>query len=114
MRYYSVCLGAFAAAFGFAAPAQAAGDDAYFRNRTVRVVVPAGSGGTYHLYCQILAHHLGKHLGGGTAEVITQNRPGAGGVTAARYMVSAAPKDGTEIAMINPGSYALPMLRPGV
>jgi len=30
------------------------------------VVVPSGSVGTYQLYCQILARHVGKHLDGGT------------------------------------------------
>jgi tripartite-type tricarboxylate transporter receptor subunit TctC len=86
----------------------------FYKDKTVRVVVPSGSGGTYHLYCQILARHMGKHLGGGTASVITQNMPGAGGAKAARYMVTAAPKDGSVISMINPGSIAFPGLRPGV
>jgi len=91
----------------------AAADD-FFKDRTVRIIVPSGSGGTYHLYCQILSRHLGRHLGGGTASVITQNMPGAGGVKAARYMLNAAPKDGSYIAMINPGSIALPGLRKNV
>ncbi len=86
----------------------------FYKDKTVRVVVPSGSGGTYHLYCQILARHMGKHLGGGTASVITQNMPGAGGAKAARYMVTAAPKDGSVISMINPGSIAFPGLRPKV
>jgi hypothetical protein len=29
--------------------------------------------------------------------------PSAGGINAARYMLNAAPKDGSYIAMINPG-----------
>jgi tripartite-type tricarboxylate transporter receptor subunit TctC len=110
-------LGIGALAFGVTATAPqgaTAADDAFFKDRTVRVVVPSGSGGTYHLYCQILSRHLGRHLGGGTATAVTQNRPGAGGAKAARYMVTAAPKDGSVIAMINPGSYAMPMLRPGI
>lgn len=114
MTRLSISAAAFAAAFTLAGAAQAAGDDAFFKDRQVTVVVPSGSGGTYHLYCQILARYLGNHLGGGTTTVVTQNRPGAGGAKAARYMVTAAPKDGTYIAMINPGSYALPMLRPDV
>lgn len=96
------------AMFGNAAQA-----DDFFNGKTVRIVVPSGSGGTYHLYCQILSRHLGKHLGNGTT-VVTQNMPGAGGVKAARYMLNAAPKDGSYIAMINPGSIALPGLRKNV
>lgn len=100
-----------AAVAAFAVPASAAD---FFKDRTVRIIVPSGSGGTYHLYCQILSRHLGRFLGGGTANVITQNMPGAGGVKAARYMLNAAPKDGSYIAMINPGSIALPGLRKDV
>lgn len=94
------------------ATAVAATDD-FYKDKTVTVVVPSGSGGTYHVYCQIFARHIGRHLPG-NPQVITQNRPGAGGAKAARYMVTAAPKDGSFMAMINPGSTMLPLLRPGV
>lgn len=87
--------------------------DDFYKGKTVRIVVPSGSGGTYHLYCQILSRFLGKHLGEDTT-VVTQNMPGAGGIKAARYMLNAAPKDGSYIAMINPGSIAMPGLRKNV
>jgi tripartite-type tricarboxylate transporter receptor subunit TctC len=102
--------GAFSAAalaLGLAAPAANAAD---FKDKTITVVVPAGSGGTFHIYAQLVARHLGKHVPG-TPAVITQNRPGAGGVTASNYMASAAPRDGTVIAEINPGSVVVPLLR---
>lgn len=87
--------------------------DSFYKDKTVRVIVPSGSGGTYHLYCQILSRHLGRFLGE-NVNVITQNMPGAGGIKAARYMLNAAPKDGSYIAMINPGSIAMPGLRKDV
>ena len=40
--------------------------------------------------------------------------PGAGGARAARYMVTAAPKDGSYISMINPGAIPVPLMRPSV
>jgi tripartite-type tricarboxylate transporter receptor subunit TctC len=40
--------------------------------------------------------------------------PGAGGIKAARYMLNAAPEDGSYTAMINPGSIAMPGLRKDV
>ena len=86
---------------------------AFYKDKTVRIIVPSGSGGTYMLYCQILSRELGKYLGSGT-KVVTQNMPGAGGIKAARYMINAAPKDGSYIAMINPGSIAMPGLRKNV
>ncbi|MEE8333045.1 MAG: hypothetical protein V3R85_04285, partial [Alphaproteobacteria bacterium] len=51
--------------------------DSFYKDKTVRIIVPSGSGGTYHLYCQILSRHLGRFLGKNT-RVITQNMPGAG------------------------------------
>jgi tripartite-type tricarboxylate transporter receptor subunit TctC len=101
------------AVIGLAGVSAAANADDFYDGRTVTVVVPSGSGGTYHVYCQLVARNIGRHIPG-NPNVITQNRPGAGGAKAARYMVTAAPKDGTYIAMINPGSIMLPLLRPGI
>jgi len=92
------------------APAMA---KSFFKDRTVTVVVPSGSGGTFHIYCQLVQRNLGRHIPG-HPKMIIQNRPGAGGVKSLRWMVSAAPKDGTVIAMINPGSTMTPVLRPNM
>lgn len=83
----------------------------YFKDKTITVVVPSGSGGTFHIYCQLVQRHIDKHIPGNPKTII-QNRPGAGGVKSLRWMVSAAPKDGTVIAMINPGTTMTPILRP--
>jgi len=83
-----------------------------FKGRTVTVVVPSGSGGTYHVYCQIIQRNIGRHLPG-KPDTVIQNRSGAGGVKAANYLANVAPKDGTMIAMINPGSVMIPLLRKG-
>jgi tripartite-type tricarboxylate transporter receptor subunit TctC len=98
-------IGAALASFVYVAPASA-----FLDGRTVTVVVPSGSGGTFHLYAQLVQRHIGKHLPG-KPNVVVQNRPGAGGVKAANYMASAAPKDGTVIAEINPGSVIVPLMR---
>lgn len=91
-----------------AAKADAVAD--FYAGKTLTMVVPSGSGGTFHIYAQIAARHLGRHIPGNPT-IITQNRPGAGGVKAASYMANAAPKDGTVIAEINPGSIIVPLLR---
>ena len=83
----------------------------FYKGKTVTVVVPVSPGGTFHLYAQIVEQHIGKHIPG-RPTVILQNRPGAGGVTANAYMMHAAPKDGTMLAEINPGTMTLPLLRP--
>lgn len=82
----------------------------FYKGKTLTMVVPSGSGGTFHIYAQIAARHLGRHIPGNPT-IVTQNRPGAGGVKAASYMANAAPKDGTVIAEINPGSIIVPLLR---
>ncbi len=111
MKRLSILLVTAGTIAALAGPANAAKD--FYDGRQVKIVVPAGSGGTYHLYSQILSRHLGKHLPGKTS-VVTQNMPGAGGAKAARYMVTAAPKDGSYISMINPGAIVIPLMRPKV
>jgi tripartite-type tricarboxylate transporter receptor subunit TctC len=105
----TVKLGALAAT-ALAAMAVATPAAAFLDGKTVTVVVPSGSGGTFHLYGQLVQRHIGKHLPG-NPNVVVQNRPGAGGVKAANYMAQAAPKDGTVIAEINPGSVIIPLMR---
>lgn len=85
----------------------------YFQDKTITVVVPSGSGGTFHIYCQLVQRHLDTHIPG-KPKTIIQNRPGAGGVKSLRWMTTAAPKDGTVIAMINPGTTMTPLLRPNM
>ena len=110
-RKFTLALAASAAAaFGLAGPAMAGSH--FFKDRTITVIVPSGSGGTYHAYCQIVQRNIAKHIPGNPKTTI-QNRPGAGGVRAANYMYNVAPKDGTVIAMINPGSVMIPLLRKG-
>ena len=97
-------LGAVAA---FAAPLSSA---PYFAGRTITVQVPSGSGGTYHVYCQIVERNIGRHIPGNPTTVI-QNRPGGGGAKSAAYISKVAPKNGTVIAMIAPGAITTPLVR---
>jgi len=87
-----------------------AGAAEYFAGKTITVQVPSGSGGTYHVYCQIVQRHLGRHIPG-KPEMLIQNQPGSGGAKSASYMANAAPKNGTYIAMIAPGSLTVPLWR---
>lgn len=92
------------------APAKADSVSDFFHNRDVTVVVPAGPGGSFFLIAQIVARHLGKYIPGHPT-LVTQNRPGAGGITASNYMAQAAPRDGSVIAEMNPGTVIMPLLR---
>ena len=109
VRTWKIAAAAIAAAALTAGGTPAAADD-YYKGKTVTVQVPSGSGGTYHVYCQIVAGQIGKHIPG-APQVIIQNLPGAGGAKSASYMANAAPKDGSYIAMVAPGSITVPLVR---
>ena len=104
----------------FAAPAMAAGAlmamgapvgaADYFADKTITVQVPSGSGGTYHAYCQIVQREFGKYIPGNPKTVI-QNLPGAGGAKSAAFMYNVAPKNGSLVAMIAPGTISVPLVR---
>ena len=80
----------------------------YFADKTVTVQVPSGSGGTYHAYCQMVQRNIAKYIPG-TPKTVIQNLPG--GEKSAAYMYNVAPRNGTLIAMINPGAITTPLVR---
>jgi len=82
----------------------------YYKGKTVTVQVPSGSGGTYHVYCQLVSSHIGRHIPG-KPRVVIQNLSGAGGAKSASYMMTVAPKDGSYIAMVAPGVITDPLIR---
>ncbi|MBT5051563.1 MAG: hypothetical protein HOM58_23920 [Rhodospirillaceae bacterium] len=98
---------AVAALAAFGAPAMAAD---YFAGKTITVQVPSGSGGTYHVYCQLVQRNLANYIPGNPKTLI-QNMPGAGGAKSASYMQNVAPKGGQLIAMIAPGVITTPLVR---
>ena len=83
-----------------AAVAQPAAD--FYKGKTVSLVVGFTPGGGYDTYARVLSRHFGAQIPG-QPNVIVQNMPGAGSLTAVRYLDSNAPKDGTVISAFNPG-----------
>jgi tripartite-type tricarboxylate transporter receptor subunit TctC len=77
-----------------AAPASAQGVERFYAGKTVTITVGFGPGGAYDYYARHLARHMGKHIPG-KPTIVAQNMPGAGSLTAANYLYSIAPKDGT-------------------
>jgi tripartite-type tricarboxylate transporter receptor subunit TctC len=65
--------------------AQAAGDD--YPHKPVRIMVPYGAGGAGDLTIRLLANKLSQNL---KHPFIIENRPGAGGITAMRAVLSSA------------------------
>ena len=97
-------MAALAIASGSAAHAQD-----YFAGKKITLTVPAGTGGSYHNYCLLVAQHMGRHIPG-TPSIGVVNRPGAGGAVASAFMYKLAAKDGTDIAMMAPGSITAPLV----
>jgi tripartite-type tricarboxylate transporter receptor subunit TctC len=84
--------------------------DVSFAGKQIRLLIgysPTGYG--YDTYGRLLARHLGKYLPGNPA-IVPQNRPGAGSLNLANYLYNAAPRDGTEIAVVGRGVAMEPLL----
>ena len=82
----------------------------YFAGKVLTIQVPSGPGASYHAYCQMVQRNIFKYIPGNPTTTI-QNLPGGGGAKSASYMYNAAPKNGTVIAMIAPGTITVPLVR---
>jgi tripartite-type tricarboxylate transporter receptor subunit TctC len=71
-----------------------------YPTRPVRVILPFGAGGVADVTARILADRLGDKVG---QRFVIENMPGAGGISAARAVLS-APADGYTIALLSNGT----------
>ena len=95
------------AGLGFGAPqALAQSHDDFYKGKNVRIVVGYGPGGGYDIYARMIAPYIGKALG---ANVIIENQPGAGGITALNR-IATAPPDGLSFMLVNGLGAALSQL----
>jgi tripartite-type tricarboxylate transporter receptor subunit TctC len=83
-----------------AAPARAESVAEFYKDKTLRIVIGTSMGGSYGVYGQLVARHLGKFLPG-SPTVIVQSMPGAGGLVALNYLAQKAPRDGTTLSVIH-------------
>ena len=72
--------------------------EAFYKGRTVDIMVGTVPGGGYDLYGRLLAQHLAKHIPGHPT-VIVKNMPGAGHLRMTNWLYNVAPKDGTVMAV---------------
>jgi tripartite-type tricarboxylate transporter receptor subunit TctC len=94
--------------------AAAQGAEQFFKGKTINLYIGFGPGGTYDYYGRLVARFLGRHLPGDPT-VVAQSMPGSGGLRVANYLFSAAPKDGTAVAVITQTAAIEDALRsPGV
>lgn len=79
------------------------------KGKTVSIVVYTTTGSGYDLAARVLARHMPHHLPGAPT-MIVRNMPGAGGLTATRYLYTTAPKDGSVFGTIGRGIPFEPLL----
>jgi tripartite-type tricarboxylate transporter receptor subunit TctC len=79
----------------------------FYKRRQLTII--SYSPGVSENYARLLARHMGKHMPG-EPNFIVSGMPGAGGMKAADYLNTVAPRDGTVICSIGPGVPFEPML----
>jgi tripartite-type tricarboxylate transporter receptor subunit TctC len=87
--------------------AQAAAD--FYKGKTLQIIVPFSAGGYYDLSTRVLARFLPDAIPG-HPNVVVQNSPGGGGLTAANRLANTIEKDGLTIATFSRGVPQLAMV----
>jgi len=72
----------------------------HYPDKAVRIVLPFAAGGVADTTMRIIAEKLGDKLG---QRFYVENQPGAGGIAAARTVISSAP-DGYTLALLSNGT----------
>jgi tripartite-type tricarboxylate transporter receptor subunit TctC len=98
-RMFRIAAAALVAGFSLVAALPAEAQQAY-PSRPIRLVLPFAAGGVADITARLVAEKLGDKLG---QRVVVENVPGAGGIAAARAVLS-APPDGHTLAMLTNGT----------
>ena len=90
-------------------PAHAQGAEEFYKSHTLSIVIGFPPASAYDLYGRAVGRHIGKHIPGNPT-VLPVNKPGASSLTAANYLYSIAPKDGSTIGILSRGAPLDPLL----
>jgi tripartite-type tricarboxylate transporter receptor subunit TctC len=93
-----VCGAAFCAILAWGAPAAAQSVENFYKSHEVTILIGHPPGGSYDLYAQLAAAHIGKFIPG-KPTVIVQSMPGGAGSKATAYFYARAPRDGSMMAL---------------
>jgi tripartite-type tricarboxylate transporter receptor subunit TctC len=85
---------------GLASPQRQAAAETKYPGKPVRIVLPFAAGGVADITARVIAEKLSGKLGG---RFYIENQPGAGGIAAARTVISSAP-DGYTLALLSNGT----------
>jgi tripartite-type tricarboxylate transporter receptor subunit TctC len=85
------------------------GQSDFFKGKQMKIVVGASAGAASDLYARVVAAHLPKQIPG-KPEIIVQNMPGGGSMTAANYVYSVAKPDGLTLGAVTAPIYFAQLL----
>jgi tripartite-type tricarboxylate transporter receptor subunit TctC len=80
-------------------PAQADPVSDFYRGKQLTLVIGTSAGNDYDFRGRLIAKYMAHHIPGEPV-IVPQNMPGAGGIKAANWLASIAPRDGTALHMI--------------
>lgn len=81
----------------------------FYRGKQMKIIVGASAGAASDLYARVVANHLPKQIPG-KPEIIVQNMPGGGSMTAANYVYSVAKPDGLTLGAVTAPIYFAQLL----
>lgn len=102
MRNITVCLSAFAVAFGLLSPATSRAAEK-FPDHAIKLVVPFSPGGGNDMFARLVAQELNAELG---QQVVVENKPGAGGNIGSKYVATSKP-DGYTLLLGHTGTMSI-------
>lgn len=88
-----------------------AAEQDFYKGKTFTIEVGFSAGGGYDSYARAVARHIGDHIPG-HPDIIVENKPGAGSLTAVRELNLNRPKDGTVMMIFNPGLVTQSIIEP--
>jgi tripartite-type tricarboxylate transporter receptor subunit TctC len=91
--------------------AKAASVEDLYNGQTLTILIGHPPGGSYDLYAQLAAAHLGKFVPG-NPNVIVQHMPGGGGSKAAAHFMANIEADGLTVALLPDTMAHVQLLRP--
>jgi tripartite-type tricarboxylate transporter receptor subunit TctC len=80
----------------------------FYKGKTIRLLIGYGPGTGYDLYARLLAHHMSLHIPGNPV-IVTENMPGAAGLSMMNYLYNVAPKDGTVLGTPSRSLFSEPL-----
>src|ERR1043165_2739563 len=90
-------------------PSTAAAQSDFFAGKQIRIIVGASAGAASDLYARVVANYLPKQIPG-KPEIIVQNMPGGGSITAANYVYGVAKPDGLTLGAVTSPIYFAQLL----